>query len=104
MPQMIHACPTCKTALKVHKIGALLVETNSPSQLPYKFYQADILECPICGNETVYTNARPDHAGTMKEKEITERIFQAWSINNLYVMHEYPAGEDFFNHFIYGKL
>lgn len=100
---MIHSCVSCKCALRVQKIGGLLVETNTPSQLPYKFYQVDILECPICGIETIYTNARPEHASTMKEKEVTEKIFQAWQYNNLYIMHEYPAGKDFFNRFIYGK-
>lgn len=93
---MKFSCTHCKVDMKVQMIGVLLIETYTPSQLPYKMYQADVLECPICGHEFVFTDARPRHLTQETPDQIKQAIssFQETG-KKVYVSHEHPAGNDF---------
>ena len=93
---MKFCCPDCRASLKVVKIGVTLLETIGEEQLPYQFFNADLLKCPLCGYEIVYTDARAfAHSSTLNPTLENEIILKALSYNALFLSHEKPLGGAF---------
>jgi hypothetical protein len=81
--------------MKVTQIGVTLIETTGTEQKPYKIFQADVLECPICEGRMIFTDARPTHASMCNDFTFQGIVNVARSKNELYLSHEFPAGDDF---------
>lgn len=71
-------CIKCQRKMKVKKVGVHVVEfTEWKMTVPYKFFEADLFECPICHFETISRFGSPTHASELSKGVIDELVAAA---------------------------
>ncbi len=63
---MRNACVKCQAEYLPKKLGVSVVETSGTPPKPVRVWQADIIACPICGNDVL---AHFSHAPVMESHE-----------------------------------
>ncbi len=68
------ACVKCQAQYMPKKLGVSVVETSGTPPRATRVWQADILACPICGNDTL---SHFSHAPVMESHEKGFDVFLA---------------------------
>lgn len=86
-------CPECKIELSTIKAGVLVVETYRNPPVPYRLWNADLMECRSCGKKIVgrFANNEFWHSGRNADGIAIKAISESPKHNlNVIYWHEKP--------------